>query len=140
MQANFQSCPSTSNHSKFKQPSLWNLFTLLTNGMCFCTNCVVTLILTPWNIVDPFAPKCMSLLTMSILVMPSNPTKLCTMMEVKLLKVAPSITFYKEYGDPLPFFNHTHVNRLPTLVVHCNGFITTYNKELIFLHNNLYGL
>jgi hypothetical protein len=34
-------------------------------------------------------------LTMSILVMPLNPTKLCTMMEVKLWKVASSIFFYK---------------------------------------------
>jgi hypothetical protein len=34
-------------------------------------------------------------LTMSILVMPSNPTKLCTIMEVKLSKISPSMIFYK---------------------------------------------
>jgi len=68
------------------------LFTSLTKGMCFCINFVVTPNLTPWNVAIPYTPKQTSFFATFVLFIPPKSRRLCTIIHVKLLKVAPSIT------------------------------------------------
>lgn len=119
--ANFESVCTT----KF----VWWLvqYTLTMNGTFWYFNCIMTLILTPWNTLTPLAPNYVTnSKTIVSQIKPPYKTMASTTILFKLSKMSPSTTITrittKEWT--LWIFHHICMNENPILFIHGCNFIT----------------